>query len=384
MRNLSVRLAGQTRESIRAAWKAPAGTGKKPAIFDTDRITAFAVGRPSEAFGEPYRVFDEERVIARLPGPPFQYLDRITRIDAEPWVMKSGGRIEAQYDVPPDAWYFASNRQPHMPFAVLLEAALQPCGWLAAYVGSALTSPIDLSFRNLGGTATQHRRVGPDSGTLTNRVERTSVSSSAGMIIQRCGFSMSDARGPVYEGTTEFGFFSKEALSNQVGLRDAVLHEPGAAERERGRRFDYPREAPYPDDTFRMIDRVDLHVPDGGPAGLGFIRGSVDVDPSAWFFKAHFFQDPVWPGSLGLESMLQLMKAVAADRWGGTVFENVALGRVHTWTYRGQVIPSDRAVTVDVAVTKVDPGAKCLTADGTLTVDGRIIYRMKDFTVRVS
>ncbi len=36
-------------------------------------------------------------------------------------------------------WYFAANRQATMPFAVLLEIALQPCGWLAAYLGSALT-----------------------------------------------------------------------------------------------------------------------------------------------------------------------------------------------------------------------------------------------------
>ena len=40
-----------------------------------------------------------------------------------------------------------------MPFSVLLEIALQPCGWLAAYCGSALTSPEDLKFRNLGGKA---------------------------------------------------------------------------------------------------------------------------------------------------------------------------------------------------------------------------------------
>ena len=52
-----------------------------------------------------------------------------------------------------DAWYFAADRQPAMPFAVLLEVALQPCGWLAAYMGSALTSPDDLHFRNLGGQA---------------------------------------------------------------------------------------------------------------------------------------------------------------------------------------------------------------------------------------
>ena len=44
-----------------------------------------------------------------------------------------------------------------MPLAVLLEVALQACGWLAAYMGSALTSDDDLKFRNLGGTARQHR-----------------------------------------------------------------------------------------------------------------------------------------------------------------------------------------------------------------------------------
>src|SRR5262249_6359793 len=149
-----------------------------------DRILAFAVGKPSEAFGEPYRVFDRDRVIARLPGPPYQFLDRIVRVDAEPWRMVAGGEAEAEYDVPPDAWYFAAERQPAMPFAVLLEVALQPCGWLAAYLGSALTSPVDLSFRNLGGDAVLLRPVGPDAGTLTTRVRVAGVASSAGMILQ--------------------------------------------------------------------------------------------------------------------------------------------------------------------------------------------------------
>ncbi len=66
--------------------------------------------------------------------------------------MVAGAMVEAQYEVPADEWYFKAEGQPLMPFCVLLEAALQPCGWLAAYVGSALTSPTDISFRNLGGT----------------------------------------------------------------------------------------------------------------------------------------------------------------------------------------------------------------------------------------
>src|SRR5205807_1723293 len=153
--NMSLRMTGTDRDQIERLWG-----GRPVPLFDRDRITAFAVGKPSEAFGDRYRVFDSERVIARLPGPPYQFLDRITEIrDCEPWQLAAGGRIVAEYDVPPDEWYFAANRQPTMPFAVLLEIALQPCGWLAAYLGSALTSPVDLSFRNLGGKATQLRPV---------------------------------------------------------------------------------------------------------------------------------------------------------------------------------------------------------------------------------
>ncbi len=51
--------------------------------------------------------------------------------------------------------------------------------------------------------------------------------------------------------------------------------------------------------------------PAGGPAGLGYIQGSKKVDPEEWFFKAHFYQDPVWPGSLGVEAFIQLLKFIA-------------------------------------------------------------------------
>ena len=385
--DMSLRLSGLTREAIRRLWKsagaAPAvAPERSPAIFDTDRILAFAVGKPSEAFGEPYRVFDSRRVIARLPGPPYQFLDRITRIDAEPWKLKAGAAIAAQYDVPPDAWYFIHERSERMPFAVLLEVALQPCGWLAAYLGSALTSETDLSFRNLGGSAVQRCAVGPRSGTLTTEVKMTSVSMSGGMIIQHYTLLVRDREGVVYEGKTYFGFFSKAALADQVGLRDVQPYAPSPEERSRGRCAPYPREAPFPDEMMRMVDRVDPLLLDGGPRGLGAAVGRIDVDPCAWFFKAHFFQDPVWPGSLGLESFLQLLKLAAVERWGPGGFECMALDQPHEWTYRGQIIPPDKAVTVTAAVTERDDARRLLRADGHLTVDGRVIYAIKDFAIR--
>ena len=104
-----------------------------------------------------------DRFIARLPGEPYSFLDRVTRVEScEPWKLAAGGSAVAEYDVPADAWYFAANRCNRMPYSVLNEIALQACGWMAAYLGAALTSPDDLHFRNLGGNAVQHAEIGPD------------------------------------------------------------------------------------------------------------------------------------------------------------------------------------------------------------------------------
>ena len=135
-----------------------------------------------------------------------------------------------------------------------------------------------------------------------------------------------------------------------------------------------------------MVDAIDLYVADGGTRGLGFIRGVKTVIPDEWFFKAHFYQDPVWPGSLGLEAFLQLLKVAAVKRWGwqpGNRFETMALNRPHTWTYRGQVIPKDHQVTIQAEITAIDDDKRLLEAEGFLIVDGRIIYQMEQFTLRI-
>ncbi|MBX3452550.1 MAG: acyltransferase domain-containing protein [Planctomycetaceae bacterium] len=389
--DMSVRLSGLTRDAVEELWRGRGsrvesqGSIERDAgapLFDTASITEFAIGKPSRAFGDKYRVFDDERVIARLPGPPFQFLDRITRIEnCEPWVLKAGAVIDADYDIPPDAWYFEASRQPTMPFAVLLETALQPCGWMAAYLGSALTSETDLSFRNLGGTAVHHRPVTADLGTLTTTVKMTRVSQSGGMIIQHFDFDLKARGEPVYTGNTYFGFFSKGALADQVGIREALPYQPTDGELARGISFEVPTTSPYPDDRWRMVRTIAALVPDGGPQGLGFIRGTIPVDPSAWFFQAHFYQDPVWPGSLGLESFLQILQAFGRQRWPGGTAPRAAVWPqpAHTWVYRGQVIPKDRLVTVEAVITAIDDDTRTVTANGFLSVDGRIIYQMNDF-----
>jgi len=274
-----------------------------------------------------------------------------------------------------------------MPFCVLLEIGLQPCGWLAAYLGSALTSETDLSFRNLDGNAVQHRPVTAQSGTLTIDVKITRIASSGGMIIQSYDFAVSDRHGAIYTGDTVFGFFSKESLAQQVGVQGATLYQPTPAELATAEQFNYPLNSPYPEIKMRMIDEIEVYSPNGGKHGLGYIRGHKVVDPDEWFFKAHFYQDPVCPGSLGLESFLQLLKVVAAKKWGvdpNSQFETVACGEKQSWNYRGQIIPTNKKVLVEAVMTTVDDDMKMLKADGFLSVDGKIIYQLKDFTLKLT
>ena len=62
-------------------------------------------------------------------------------------------------------------------------------------------------------------------------------------------------------------------------------------------------------------------------------------------------------------------------------FLSPGLGDRHKWVYRGQVLPTDRTVNVQATITAVDDRNRRLKANGFLSVDGRIIYQMNDFTL---
>ena len=54
----------------------------------------------------------------------------------------------------------------------------------------------------------------------------------------------------------------------------------------------------------------------------------------------------------------------------------------HLWLYRGQVVPTDQTVTVEAVITEMDDNTLSIRADGFLKVDGRIVYKLTDFTLK--
>jgi 3-oxoacyl-(acyl-carrier-protein) synthase/3-hydroxymyristoyl/3-hydroxydecanoyl-(acyl carrier protein) dehydratase len=371
--------------------------------FDYHSLLACAWGRPSSAFGEIYERFDSPRKVARLPGPPYHFMSRIADVQGPMGEPKAGASVVVDYDVPPPheggVWYFRENGAPTMPYAVLMEAALQPCGWLASYIGSALTEEGDLLFRNLDGKATLFTDIVPSSGTLTTRATLKSYSKSGTMIIVSFDVECSIGGQKVYALDTVFGFFPPEAFENQAGLpvsdaQKALFGAPATDEQvqlkglpEHPYRVTAPRLAsPF----LCMIDRI-VHVDRaGGAKGLGAFRAEKDVDPDEWFFKAHFFQDPVQPGSLGVEAMCQLlqcaMRLKGLDRgFARPRFEPVGLERPHVWKYRGQVVPRNRLISCTLELTEIGVDARGTYAlsDASLWVDGKRIYDAKGLAMRI-
>jgi len=363
--------------------------------FGQHSLYACAWGRPTEAFGPVYERFDSPRSVARLPGPPYHFMSRVVEISGDMASFEAGTEIVVEYDIAPDAWYFRAHGARVMPYPVLLEAALQPCGWLASYLGCALQVDSDLLFRNLDGTATLHRDILPTDGVLTTKVKNTRISRIGTMII--VGFEVRCFVGDeaVWDMDTVFGFFPPEAFEDQAGLpvTDAqreALDADSTGAIDLFSTLPHARSTRLPRRMLRMLDRVTGWWPEGGESGLGRARGEKDVVPGEWMFKAHFFSDPVQPGSLGIEAMVQLLQWVMLERGmdeglDRPRFECVRTGASHTWKYRGQVVPDNRVVSVTLDITELgtDDRGPYAVAEAALWVDGKHIYDCHDLAMRI-
>src|SRR5690606_33599922 len=91
-----------------------------------------------------------------------------------------------------------------------------------------------------------------------------------------------------------------------------------------------------PAPQLRMCERVTVREVDAG--GRAHLRGEKTVRPDEWFFKAHFYRDPVQPGSLGVEALVQLVQAHlllegAASAIPGGAFNDLVSSEPTSWQF---------------------------------------------------
>jgi len=268
-----------------------------------------------------------------------------------------------------------------------MEIALQPCGILSAYLGSSLILPADVNtFRNLDGTIRFHASPSLAGKTVAQKARLLSSVFSSGMMIQKYAFELSLEDRAFLSGESSFGYFRPSAMEQQTGLEDTYGSTP--FDQKELLSLNIPR-MPTAESSARHLDLLDeLHFQAGGGRyGQGLIVGNRLLDGSEWFYRNHFYQDPVMPGSLGVEAIAQALWAFlnqgqpeTANSTARLDFSNAAALQ---WKYRGQVIPSNRKLQFEADIKNTTPTGEFrqVLADAAFRVDGRKIYAIENISL---
>ncbi len=140
-----------------------------------------------------------------------------------------------------------------------------------------------------------------------------------------------------------------------------------------------PGNAQLPSPNMLMIDRITNISETDGLHGKGEIIAELDIHPDLWFFQCHFPGDPVMPGCLGLDALWQLIGFHLA--WLGNPGHGRALG-VGEVKFTGQVLPNAKKVSYNINLKRVITRRLVMgVADGTVSVDNKVIYAAKDLKV---
>jgi 3-hydroxymyristoyl/3-hydroxydecanoyl-(acyl carrier protein) dehydratase len=343
-----------------------------PVLFDLGHLVEFATGSMARCFGAEFQVFEGRRH-PRIPNGDLLLMSRVVSIDGTRLEFDHPSSILSEYDVPEQAWFWTLEDEALPPFSVLMEIALQPCGFLAAYLGSSLLFPqVDYFFRNLDGNGCVLQPLDVRGKTIVCEAKLLSTVTSGNTIIQKFTFMLSCEGTAFFGGESVFGFFPPEGMASQAGLDGGKTVLP-AAESSQGKWIDLAR------GQMNFLDRVSICEQDASI--LGVRKNTAD----AWFYACHFYQDAVMPGSLGVEAILEALRAYA--RQTGLVQQFVrpvfglAEGVRMNWRYRGQILPTHEQMKIEVKVTQVTrnpaDGSVVLEADASLWADSVRIYEVK-------
>jgi acyl transferase domain-containing protein/3-hydroxymyristoyl/3-hydroxydecanoyl-(acyl carrier protein) dehydratase len=365
----------------------------------------FATGNISNCFGPDFDVY-EGRIPPRTPCGQLQVVTQVVEVKGTRLDLKNPSSCIAEYDVPADAWYFTNNSHENwMPYSLIMEIALQPNGFISGYMGTTLKYPDkDLFFRNLDGTGELLKQLDLRGKTIVNKSVLVNTSIAGGAIIQSFTFELLVDNDAFYVGKAVFGYFSKESLTNQLGIDNGKVTNAWFVDNNTPKAqvevFDltdknnalYQAEQGKPHyrlagGQMNFIDTVSV-VEDGGKAGVAYIYGERTVDATDWFFRYHFHQDPVMPGSLGVEAIIELLQTYALKNNLGEGFKNprfIAPMSAVVWKYRGQITPLNKQMSLEVHITDIirENGEVRLVGDANLSKDGLRIYEVKNIVLSI-
>ena len=117
----------------------------------------------------------------------------------------------------------------------------------------------------------------------------------------------------------------------------------------------------------------------------GYIYTVRQNSKTDWYYTCHFYEDPVMPGSLGIETIAQAAKIFAANHFGKNSRISLAPGQELVWKYRGQVLQQNKQMQVEIHFHEIISKGKkhYLSGDASLWADDLRIYGVQNLTFEI-
>ena len=377
---------------------------QKKVLYDSTVIDEFAMGSLAKVFGPEFNIYDHKKG-PRTPNGDLQLISRILDLKGERFNFKAVSEIVSEYDVPENAWFLVENSAPIAPYAIIMEIALQPCAFLSAYMGTTLLYPeAEMCFRNLSSEAQLIYTPDLRGKTIRVIVKMLNVSKAAETVVMNFTYELVCDGNTFYQGKTQFGYFTPKALGMQKGLDRGAKKPPWFAEQnlelstaqkivlqtEQAQQQYYQAnpQKPFYRLAGKQLDFLDeaYLFPNLGLFKQGYVFATKKVDPNDWFYPFHFHGDPVMPGSLGVEAILQAMKLFILDQGLGSEFQSPYFshhpGTTH-WNYRGQITPDNETMDLEIHIKSIEnlPNSIVVKADAHLWKNKMRIYEITDAAI---
>ncbi|HEX7542241.1 MAG TPA: hypothetical protein VF352_08930 [Anaerolineales bacterium] len=379
-------LAGSIEQQVESC--RPLNSGPESALFTLDDLNEFATGSVVKCLGQEYAVYAGRRSL-RIPNSELLLMSRILSIQGRKGEFDQSSDIVAEYDVPADAWYFDGEARGYLPYSICIEVALQPCGVLSAYLGTPLRFPeVDYYFRNLDGETMFNRMVDARGKTVRARAKLLKTIFYGSTIIQHFSFELNCDGEVFFEGKSSFGYFSAEAMAGETGLDGGKTVLPWLKKAGQESQIvpieGTALERGLPKGKLRLLDSVVINN-SVGDHQEGYVYANRRNIPQDWFYACHFYEDPVMPGSLGIEAIVQAMKVFAHQQSKDAAATAIVAGRKMNWSYRGQVLPHHRQMQVEVHFHKTQRigKTKLFTGDASLWADDSRIYEVQNMEIAI-
>lgn len=403
---------------------APAPEIAPPAVlYDATAVRAFADGQLAQVLGREGAWIDTLPRRIRVPAPPFMALDRVMLIE-RPTTGLAPARIVTEHDIPHGAGVDIDGQPPYL--------ALDAQGILLLFSVMGYDRMLEGKrvYRWLDATLT-YRGDAPRCGDTVRydiTVNRIVEDGSDLMVFAdfRASVGGKNRANNVDRTVLEItncaaGFFSDAALDGGQGLKPVTPQRRADSAAQPDPRHRAPQcgridraglahlaagnvaavigdqSAPgagpnrlrLPPETMWMIDRVTGWDLGAGAPDLGVFEAEKDLDPSHWYLKAHFVDDPVFAGPCMIEGALQLLRiaALAHGLGAGTTdarFEPVADAALAV-KFRSQVRGDRKSVfTYKLTVTGIGRApVPWIVADVDLIHQGRITGRLSGLALQI-